>query len=111
MPSFGEGFGIAFLEALATGKPVVGGDRDGSADPLLDGRAGLLVCPTEEKEVASAILSILERKVDPQLVDSSYLRSVACEYFGFQRFRERVREILSSQIAAPAPAEKQATSG
>lgn len=109
MPSFGEGFGIAFLEALATGKPAVGGNRDGSADPLLDGRAGLLVCPTDEKEVASAILSILKRRVDPQLVDSSYLRSMVCEYFSFQRFRDRVQEILRSQIAVPAGTEKQAT--
>jgi glycosyltransferase involved in cell wall biosynthesis len=109
MPSFGEGFGIAFLEALATGKPVIGGNRDGSVDPLLDGRAGLLVCPTDEKEVASAILSILERKVDPRLIDSSYLRAMVYEHFSFQRFRERVCDILNSQLAAPGVTEKKAT--
>jgi len=34
MPSTGEGFGIAFLEAMACGVPAIGGDADGSVDPL-----------------------------------------------------------------------------
>ena len=38
MPSIGEGFGIVFLEALASGNCVIGGDRDGSVDPLADGQ-------------------------------------------------------------------------
>src|SRR5262249_9289896 len=32
MPSSGEGFGIAFLEAMASGIRVIGGNRDGSVD-------------------------------------------------------------------------------
>ena len=43
MPSTGEGFGIVFLQALASGVPVIGGDGDGSRDPLRDGEDGALV--------------------------------------------------------------------
>ena len=34
MPSTGEGFGIVFLEAMACGIDVIGGNQDGSLDPL-----------------------------------------------------------------------------
>jgi phosphatidyl-myo-inositol dimannoside synthase len=43
LPSDKEGFGIVFLEALGCGCPVMAGNRDGSRDPLDDGRFGLLV--------------------------------------------------------------------
>lgn len=55
MPSTKEGFGIVFLEAAASGLPVIGGDRDGSADPLADGAIGTLVTPDDIPALASAI--------------------------------------------------------
>lgn len=47
MPSTGEGFGIAFLEAMACGVPALGLAGDGSADALGDGELGSLVVPDE----------------------------------------------------------------
>src|SRR5215831_821571 len=55
MPSTGEGFGIVFLEAMATGIGVIGGNRDGSVDALCDGALGTLVEPEDGEELASAI--------------------------------------------------------
>src|SRR5262249_2788092 len=46
MPSHGEGFGIALIEAAACGIPVVGSSVDGSRDALLDGQLGRMVDPT-----------------------------------------------------------------
>jgi phosphatidylinositol alpha-1,6-mannosyltransferase len=54
-----EGFGIAFLEAGALGKPVVGGRSGGIPDAVEDGLTGLLVDPTSPEEVAGAISRIL----------------------------------------------------
>lgn len=59
MPSSGEGFGIAFLEAIASGVPVVAGAAGGSSDPLRDGLDGRLVAPASEEEAADAIADAL----------------------------------------------------
>src|SRR5262249_6935500 len=59
MPSAGEGFGIVFLQAMATGVRVIGGSQDGSRDALCDGALGTLVDPENCEELASAILAAL----------------------------------------------------
>jgi phosphatidyl-myo-inositol dimannoside synthase len=60
MPSVAEGFGIVFLEAMATGIRVIGGSQDGSRDALCDGALGTLVDPTNGDELGSAILAALD---------------------------------------------------
>ena len=55
----GEGFGIAYLEAGAHGKPVVAGNVGGALDAVLDERTGLLVDPTDPRAVAEAIVRLL----------------------------------------------------
>ena len=54
-----EGFGIAFLEANACGKPVVGARSGGIPDAVRDGETGLLVEPDDEADLASALLQLL----------------------------------------------------
>jgi phosphatidylinositol alpha-1,6-mannosyltransferase len=55
----GEGFGIAYLEAGAYGKPVVAGDVGGALDAVIDGETGLLVDPLDPLAVAVAITRLL----------------------------------------------------
>lgn len=55
MPSSGEGFGIVFLQALASGVPVVAGNSDGSRDPLRDGVKGFLVDVNDTHAIASRL--------------------------------------------------------
>lgn len=55
----GEGFGIAYLEAAAYGKPVVAGSVGGALDAVLDGETGLLVDPTDPVAVGEAIATLL----------------------------------------------------
>lgn len=94
MPSKKEGFGIVFLEALACGKPVIAGNKDGSVDALLDGELGTLVDPDKEEEIAHAIVEVLRGKVDDQLLDGDYLRRKTLEVYGLDKFEKRVKEFM-----------------
>jgi phosphatidylinositol alpha-1,6-mannosyltransferase len=60
MPSTGEGFGIVFLQALASGIPVIGGESDGSRDPLRDGREGQLVGADNPAQLSAAIKELID---------------------------------------------------
>ena len=58
-----EGLGIVFLEASATGLPVVAGRSGGSPDAVLDGRTGVVVDGTQVDAVAGAVAELL---ADPE---------------------------------------------
>ncbi|OGU30451.1 MAG: hypothetical protein A2X67_05060 [Ignavibacteria bacterium GWA2_55_11] len=94
MPSQKEGFGIVFLEALACGLPVIAGSRDGSSDPLLDGRIGLLVDPQHSSQVVESICSFLDGTANGYLRDPVGLRQEVLSHYGYDRFRRRVRDVI-----------------
>ncbi|MDT7570840.1 MAG: phosphatidyl-myo-inositol dimannoside synthase [Actinomycetota bacterium] len=54
-----EGLGIVFLEASATGLPVVAGRSGGSPDAVLDGTTGHVVDGTSVEEVAGSVAGLL----------------------------------------------------
>jgi glycosyltransferase involved in cell wall biosynthesis len=59
-----EAFGIAIVEAMACGLPVVATEVEGVLDILDDGVNGFLVPPRDPKALAQRILSLLH---DPEL--------------------------------------------
>ncbi|MEM1550700.1 MAG: glycosyltransferase family 4 protein, partial [Candidatus Bathyarchaeia archaeon] len=60
MPSLSEAFGVAILEAMASGTPVVA-TRVGGIPELVEHNVnGLLVEPNNYKALAEAILTVLE---------------------------------------------------
>jgi phosphatidylinositol alpha-1,6-mannosyltransferase len=54
-----EGFGIAYLEASAAGKPVIGGKSGGTDDAIVDGVTGLRVDGNNGVEIANAVIDLL----------------------------------------------------
>ncbi len=95
MPSKGEGFGIVFLEALACGKPVLAGNKDGSVDALLGGAIGALIDPDSVDELGQQVIAIL-RGAHPLAVlqDPTELRRRVCEAYDYDRFRENLRQLI-----------------
>jgi glycosyltransferase involved in cell wall biosynthesis len=61
MPSREEYFGIVFLEAMALGKPVIGGNTGGIPEVIKHGRNGVLVEPNVER-IAEAIIYLYENE-------------------------------------------------
>lgn len=59
LPSLYEGFGIAFLEAMAVGLPVVGTPTGGMADLIEPGQNGDLVPARDPAALARALLAIV----------------------------------------------------
>jgi phosphatidylinositol alpha-1,6-mannosyltransferase len=54
-----EGLGIVYLEASATGLPVIGGDSGGAPDAILDGESGYVVPGRDTATVAARITELL----------------------------------------------------
>lgn len=59
IPSWREGLGIAILEAMALGVPVVASEVSGINEVVEDGISGLLFQPGHHKELAEAIERLL----------------------------------------------------
>jgi phosphatidylinositol alpha-1,6-mannosyltransferase len=86
MPSRLEGFGYVFLEALASGIPVVASSVDGSREAVRGGAWGSLADPNNRDEIMRAIRNGLTNPIVP---DRSEL-----DYFSKERYRDRVWKAL-----------------
>ncbi|MBA4138080.1 MAG: glycosyltransferase family 1 protein [Opitutus sp.] len=64
VPSHWESYGLVCCEAMAAGRPVIGGARGGMAEILEHGNCGKLVEPRQPGELASLIIRLLEDPVE-----------------------------------------------
>ncbi len=61
-PSLSESFGLAILQAMSVGLPVIATKTGGVPEVVTDGKTGLLVEPKNSGQLASAVLEILRDK-------------------------------------------------
>jgi phosphatidyl-myo-inositol dimannoside synthase len=54
-----EGLGIVYLEAAATGLPVIGGDSGGAPDAILDGETGYVVSGRGKEALTDRLVELL----------------------------------------------------
>src|SRR5205823_4711519 len=82
VPSLREGFGMACLEAMAYGRPVVASATGGLLDLVADGETGLLVPPGDVPALRAACERLL---ADPELRIrlGAAARERAAERFGW----------------------------
>ncbi|MCT4355285.1 glycosyltransferase family 4 protein [Streptomyces sp. Je 1-79] len=88
-----EGLGIVYLEASATGLPVVAGDSGGAPDAVLDGETGWVVRGDAPEESADRIATLL---LDPELRArmGARGRDWVEERWRWDLLAERLRELL-----------------
>jgi phosphatidylinositol alpha-1,6-mannosyltransferase len=93
MPSTSEGFGIAFLEAMASGTPALGLAVGGARDALADGELGIAVT---EDDLPAAI----ERALSAARPDPEVLASATRARFGHKPFAASVRMMMNRLMEA-----------
>ena len=89
-----EPLGVAALEALAGGRPVVATRIGGVGEVVPDPGAGRLVDPLDPAAIASAILSVLDDPPAPEACRR------AAEPHALTRQAGRVAEVLEGAVAA-----------
>lgn len=101
LPSLSEGFGIAIVEAMAAGLPVVASAVGGIPEIVLHGKTGLLVPPGNAAALAQAVDQCMS---DPQLRRSFGLkgREIARERFSLQAAVRRHEELYARYAARGA---------
>ncbi len=97
MPAKQEGFGIVYLEALACGKPTMGGNKDAAVDALCNGNLGALVDPDDVEEISKTLVKILSKRYPLQLMyQPEALRKAMVMNYGFSAFEEKLSTLLST---------------
>jgi glycosyltransferase involved in cell wall biosynthesis len=97
MPSKGEGFGIVYLEALACGKPTLGGNQDGAIDALCQGELGALVDPDDAVQIAHTIVQLLEQTYpNSMLYQPDKLRQRVTDIYGLEPFQQKLTSLIAS---------------
>jgi phosphatidylinositol alpha-1,6-mannosyltransferase len=86
-----EGFGISFLEAAASGLPVVAGDSGGVRSAVRHGETGVVVNPTEVDSAAAAILEFLRDPERQRKFGDAGLKAVE-HHYNWDRVARDTRE-------------------
>jgi phosphatidylinositol alpha-1,6-mannosyltransferase len=98
LPSSGEGFGLVFLEAMAFGKPVIGGAHGGTPDVIEDGVTGFLVRQEDTERSAEVLRRLLTDEALRRRLGAQAEAFVGRNFL-FEHFEARLRSILADLCA------------
>ena len=92
LPSLSEGLGIAIIEAMACGIPVIGTNVDGIPDIIKDNDNGVLVPPGDAEALAGAIDKLLQ---DEELRGKLAVRGLeeVEQRFQWENIYQQVRQV------------------
>lgn len=96
LPSRGEGFGLVYLEAMARGKPVIGGAHGGAPEVIEDGVTGYLVPHGDAAQLAVSIETLLSDPSMGKKMGERGRQRVERE-FRFSVFAKSLKRILREQ--------------
>lgn len=99
-----EGFGISFLEASASGLPVVAGDSGGVRSAVRDGETGIVLPPLDVAAWATSLAELLRSESRRKSLGAAGRLAVET-FFNWDRVARDTRE-FTLQAVATAPGQQ-----
>jgi phosphatidylinositol alpha-1,6-mannosyltransferase len=100
LPSKKEGFGIVFIEALASGLRVIAGNKDGSVDALRNGALGVLIDPDDQEGILTSVSSLLRHTQTEN--EKKNLQEKCIQAFGYPPYLQSIKKLLLSETQLTA---------
>lgn len=95
IPSTREGLGLAGIQSLCAGVPLVGTAVQGIKDYIFDGKTGFLCSPYDENAYAEAIVKLSDKKLRESMREACY---ETAEKFDIKISRSQMEEIYTSVL-------------
>lgn len=95
LPSLREGMSMALLEAMASGNGIVASDAPGINGIIKNRYNGILIPPKNPRELARAILMLLDDMELRDMLASNALKTV-CQNYQWDRVIDRLEEVYES---------------
>jgi len=92
LPSWSEGFGIVYLEAMALGKPVIACQGEGPEDFVRHGRTGFLVKPRDVESLVEALDFLLSHPDEAKAMGERARKEVL-EHYTWEKNAEGTIEV------------------
>ncbi len=90
-----EDFGIAAVEAMAAGRPVIAYGKGGATESVIDGKTGLFFT---EQTVPSLVEAIQRFEATKDQFDPFFIKQHAAE-FDRELFKKRIRDYVDTALA------------
>lgn len=96
-PSWKEGFGLVYIEAMRNSLPVIASIHDAGQEVNIDGETGFNVDLTEREDLAARMIALLsDREMSGRMGSAGFARWQS--QFRFSAFQERLSQILDRVI-------------
>ena len=96
MPSLFESFAFVFLEAMASGIPVIGGKTGGATELIIHNTNGFIVDPHDYKKISKYILILLHNKDVWKKMSENCKKTV--ENFSLEKMVNNTIEVYKSAM-------------
>ncbi|SHH39578.1 glycosyltransferase [Clostridium grantii] len=97
LPSWKEGFGIAYLEAMYHGKPSIGVKGEGIEDAIKHKENGMLVLPSDAEDLREQIEFLIENKDEAVKIGNKGKTTVE-ENFSWKNSADKVKNVYEQMM-------------